>query len=302
MLIFGLIVLASIIAVRVIESAIARLDNQNYNKLKSESGPTSLQFALESFRQEFLSAKESDWICVKHYSTNFKYSFYFEVSLSQRSLLIAIDRLHNLYVIKVEDDGSISNRYALKATDGLIKLLLPDLEAVKKAAVKLWDNHRKFRSALENRIRNEKRILEQHSRALIINGALEKGGHSDFIHDYIINREDFKRVSDKEMIYRKKHKSTLLRLFDNRCAQCGDDENGIDLDHFIFPKKDGGSFAMKNRGGYWVNNAIPLCERCNRVKGAKSYRDFFSEEKRRDILEKNKEMSKRLNEKDWLNS
>jgi len=54
---------------------------------------------------------------------------------------------------------------------------------------------------------------------------------------------------------------------------------------------------MFHRDGMWVNNAIPLCIACNRSKGDRSYRDFFTTEQLIDILERNVQMTKRLTER-----
>jgi 5-methylcytosine-specific restriction endonuclease McrA len=118
---------------------------------------------------------------------------------------------------------------------------------------------------------------------------------SDKRRDYIFSNEDYKRGLDKEREYHLKHKASLFRLYGNRCANCGDDENGLEVDHFIFSKNEGGCFQMQHVEGYFVNNALPLCEKCNRSKGDQSYRDFFSLDKLAKILVKNLEMTKRLN-------
>lgn len=120
---------------------------------------------------------------------------------------------------------------------------------------------------------------------------------SDNRHDYRILNNDYRRDNSKERQYRKVHKNALLRLHDNRCVKCHDDENGLDLDHFVFSKNEGGCFMMEHKDGFLVNNAIPLCESCNRSKSDKSYLDFFSEEQLLEIFEKNVEMTKRLNDK-----
>ena len=120
---------------------------------------------------------------------------------------------------------------------------------------------------------------------------------SDNRHEYEISNEDYKRGLDKERDYVLRHKAALFRLFDNRCANCGDDENGLEIDHFIFSKNEGGCFEMRHKDGFNVNNAIPLCESCNRSKSDKNYKTFFSPERLVQILEKCSLMTKRLNEK-----
>ena len=58
-----------------------------------------------------------------------------------------------------------------------------------------------------------------------------------------------------------------MRTYDCRCGLCGEDRDGIELDHFWIPKSHGGCFTMRLRAtGKLVNNAVPLCTRCNRQK------------------------------------
>ena len=114
--------------------------------------------------------------------------------------------------------------------------------------------------------------------------------------DYLISNDDYRRGTPRENFYRKTFLLPLLATFANRCASCGTSENGVDIDHFVFSKNEGGTFAMFHREGFWINNAIPLCQSCNRRKLDHSYRDFFTAERLAEILEKNAEMTKRLNE------
>ncbi|QQZ29748.1 HNH endonuclease [Thiothrix subterranea] len=123
---------------------------------------------------------------------------------------------------------------------------------------------------------------------------------SDERADYIIKKEDYKRGNKIENEYRKKYSLQLLNLFNNKCAKCGSIDNGFDLDHFILSKNEGGNFILINKDGYRVNNAIPLCQTCNRSKGDRSYKDFFSEEEILSIFEKNKEMTLVLNDQQNL--
>lgn len=118
---------------------------------------------------------------------------------------------------------------------------------------------------------------------------------SDNINDYESSYDHFERNTPEEREYRKKHLLTLLGLFDNCCANCYESTNGLDLDHFIFPKYHGGNFMMVHKDGFKVNNAIPLCQSCNRSKGKRHYRNFFTEEQLLEILEKNKRMTEILN-------
>lgn len=115
--------------------------------------------------------------------------------------------------------------------------------------------------------------------------------------DYIIERDDYRRGNPKESYYRKTFFLYLLEAFGNSCAKCGNKENGMDIDHFIFSKNEGGCFIMKHRGGYLVNNAVPLCQTCNRSKSDDDYKTFFSESELLVILEKNVTMTDLLNKR-----
>ncbi len=119
--------------------------------------------------------------------------------------------------------------------------------------------------------------------------------------EYIIERDDYRRGNSKESYYRKTFCLYLLETFGNSCAKCGSKENGMDIDHFIFSKNEGGCFMMKHSDGYLVNNAIPLCQTCNRSKSDENYKSFFSEAELLTILEKNVLMTKRLNTKSIFN-
>jgi 5-methylcytosine-specific restriction endonuclease McrA len=115
--------------------------------------------------------------------------------------------------------------------------------------------------------------------------------------DYIIDRDDYRRGSPKESYYRKTFCLYLLDSFGNCCARCGSKENGMDIDHFIFSKNEGGCFIMRHRDGYLINNAIPLCQSCNRSKSDNDYKSFFIESELLAILERNVLMTRRLNAK-----
>lgn len=127
---------------------------------------------------------------------------------------------------------------------------------------------------------------------------LSTNDFSDNIEDYWVRQSNFKRQNRVEKRYRKKFLLHLLDIFNNQCANCGDRENGLDLDHFMVPKSSGGNFKLKhNEDGYWVNNAIPLCISCNRSKGNGDYKRFFSSERLVEILKKNNEMTKYVNDR-----
>jgi hypothetical protein len=84
-----------------------------------------------------------------------------------------------------------------------------------------------------------------------------------------IKEEDFVRENKIDRAFRKKLLLTLLSHFGCRCVLCGDNKNGLDLDHAILPKSRGGNFVLRLITGQIVLNAIPLCQSCNRSKGAK---------------------------------
>jgi 5-methylcytosine-specific restriction endonuclease McrA len=120
---------------------------------------------------------------------------------------------------------------------------------------------------------------------------------SDNRDDYIFHKNDYNRGNKTDNYYRKKWFLTILSIYGNKCANCGSNKNGCDLDHFVFSKNEGGNFMLHHKNGYLVNNAIPLCEACNRRKGDKSYKYFFSQEKLLDIFQKNMKVTELLNDK-----
>jgi len=117
----------------------------------------------------------------------------------------------------------------------------------------------------------------------------------DNIQNYIIKDSDFKRENRIDRNYRKKYKLTLLNTYDNKCANCERSDNGFDLDHFFIPKSSGGNFILKRQDGTLINNAIPLCETCNRSKSNQYHRNFFSERKLKSIIKNNYKLSMLLN-------
>lgn len=119
--------------------------------------------------------------------------------------------------------------------------------------------------------------------------------------DYIISGNDYKRGNKKENFYRKALQLKLLSVFNNSCAKCGSHDNGIELDHFIFSKNEGGCFIMIHKENYYVNNAIPLCLSCNRGKGDRHFSKYFNEIEIANILKKNIQLTKHLNELYVLN-
>lgn len=127
--------------------------------------------------------------------------------------------------------------------------------------------------------------------------AIDNVTPSDNIANYIIEESDYERDTQKERNYRKYFFLPLLELFSNCCAKCKRQDNGVDLDHFMFSKSSGGSFAMRHEDGYFVNNGIPLCQTCNRSKSNRNYKNFFTETELLSIFEKSKIATKMLNEK-----
>lgn len=154
----------------------------------------------------------------------------------------------------------------------------------------------KNRKEAQRRAEEEKRLAEEEFQRKISIVRI-----SDDRNDYIISKEDYKRGNPVDNDYRKTWFLTLLKIYDNKCANCGDSSNGCDLDHFVFAKNEGGNFIMKHRDGYFVNNAIPLCQNCNRSKGDQDYNNFFSEEKLLELFTKNAEMTKLINERKTSN-
>ena len=109
--------------------------------------------------------------------------------------------------------------------------------------------------------------------------------------DYVISNEDYRRGNYKENRYRKVMMLKLLAAFGNACAKCGAQDNGLDLDHFFMSKNEGGSFAMHHQAGHLINNAIPLCQTCNRRKSDDSYLTFFTAQELAAILVINQRMT-----------
>lgn len=84
---------------------------------------------------------------------------------------------------------------------------------------------------------------------------------------YEIERRDYSRSNSDERFYKTKWWPTLMRIYDCRCALCGEDRDGIELDHFWIPKSHGGNLILRDRElGMFVNNGVPLCTACNRHK------------------------------------
>lgn len=85
--------------------------------------------------------------------------------------------------------------------------------------------------------------------------------------DYAIERRDYSRSNSDERLYKTKWWPTLMRLYDCRCALCGEDRDGIELDHFWIPKSHGGNLLLRHQlTNQTINNGVPLCTACNRHK------------------------------------
>lgn len=84
---------------------------------------------------------------------------------------------------------------------------------------------------------------------------------------YAIERRDYSRSNSDERLYKIKWWPTLMRLYDCRCALCGEDRDGIELDHFWIPKSHGGNLLLRHQlTNQLINNGVPLCTTCNRRK------------------------------------
>lgn len=84
---------------------------------------------------------------------------------------------------------------------------------------------------------------------------------------YEIERRDYSRSNSDERLYKTKWWPTLMRIYDCRCALCGEDRDGVELDHFWIPKSHGGNLVLRDRElGMFINNGVPLCTTCNRHK------------------------------------
>lgn len=166
-------------------------------------------------------------------------------------------------------------------------------ETIKLERLRAHQQH--IKEAEEKRKIKEARLHEEKIKAEIRFQRFLELSPSLLRKDYIIKNEDYKRGNPKENTYRKVFCLPLLSLFDNRCARCGDNHNGFELDHFMFPKNEGGNFIMESISGYMLNNCIPLCISCNRSKGEKGIFEFFNMDTLEVITKKNKIMTEFIN-------
>lgn len=112
--------------------------------------------------------------------------------------------------------------------------------------------------------------------------------------NYVIERRDYSRSNSDERLYKIKWWPTLMRLYDCRCALCGADRDGIELDHFWIPKSHGGNLLLRHYlTNQTVNNGVPLCTTCNRHKQESVAK--LNETQLVRIAEANREMTAMIN-------
>ena len=114
--------------------------------------------------------------------------------------------------------------------------------------------------------------------------------------DFVVSDEDYKRTSEVDINYHKEFKNYLFVLYGNRCVKCSNMKN-LEVDHLYIPKVKGGNFIMIYRDGYKINNAVPLCRKCNAIKYDKSYKEFFNKKTLAIISHKNTIMNDFINGK-----
>ena len=86
---------------------------------------------------------------------------------------------------------------------------------------------------------------------------------------YHIDQISYRRNTARERRFKSEYLLKLLKGFDCKCAWCGVDDNGLEIDHFFVPKCEGGEWVLKQKTADGVVkrlNAIPLCSSCNRRK------------------------------------
>ncbi|MEE3443331.1 MAG: HNH endonuclease signature motif containing protein [Methanobrevibacter sp.] len=118
---------------------------------------------------------------------------------------------------------------------------------------------------------------------------------NDFSDDpkhYLINKDSFVRDNAQDAIYKLRWRKILYYLYDYKCPFC--QKPCTDIDHFFIPKSLGGNFKLKTKNGYVVNNAVPLCNKCNIKKSNKHFSSFVSYEQFVYIEQRNMIMSKLL--------
>jgi hypothetical protein len=174
----------------------------------------------------------------------------------------------------------------IKTTEGLITLTTATLAL----GISFYF---KIKETFDNKKQSEHKKLQ-------IEAAIANFQVSHNREDYIIENADYRRGNAKENIYRKMFLLPLLSQFGNKCAKCGSSKNGLDLDHFFISKNEGGCFMMRHHDGYLINNAIPLCQTCNRSKSDKSFQSFFTRDEILRLLQLNADMTKQINQANVL--
>lgn len=114
---------------------------------------------------------------------------------------------------------------------------------------------------------------------------------------YFIVPKDYTRTSPIEKFY-EKYVGDLIANHFGKCCGCNTlhmGENKLEFDHFWLPKSQGGIYTMRSHDGYYVNNCIPLCPECNKLKGAKSFYDFFGQDRALELLNKNNLINTEVN-------
>jgi len=96
---------------------------------------------------------------------------------------------------------------------------------------------------------------------------------------YKTDQNSYKRYSAREQGFRRSYTLKLLKAFDCACANCGANDNGMELDHFFVPKCNGGDFVLVETTGTKRLNVVPLCMTCNRDKNQKPASVWLSQDK-----------------------
>lgn len=113
--------------------------------------------------------------------------------------------------------------------------------------------------------------------------------------DYLLDERGGERGNPIERRFKRRHFFDLLEVFENVCAYCGKEGVKLTLDHFFIPKSQGGNLMVKNKRGYWVSNALPLCRKCNQRKRDLPAEQFFQPEELKVLREKTGELSWLIN-------
>lgn len=120
--------------------------------------------------------------------------------------------------------------------------------------------------------------------------------------DLLLFRNGHIRNTQSEREYLRKYRNIISEMFGNQCAICCDKLNGIEWDHFYYPKSQGYNFFLYHKSGRIINNAIPLCISCNRTKGAKPYNMVCNSEALERINKLNHQLSILITSEELKNS